>query len=83
MEHMQTGRPTELGRKLLLPLGQIGIDRQVKRKALEDVTDELAAVCRRASIEGLSDRQIAATAQVSITTLRKWLGKGDDVERNS
>lgn len=64
--------------ELFSELNRLGSDRSVKRQALENVTDQLRLVARRASLMGVPDAQIARAAEVTISTVRKWLGKGDN-----
>lgn len=64
-------------------LHELGSARKVQRQALEHVTDQLRAAVRLAHAEGLSDAYIARTAQVSVTTVREWLGKRDNRERDA
>lgn len=54
-----------------------GMRRKMQRQAFEDVTNELRRRCILAVSEGLPEAYVARTAQVSVTTLRKWLGKSN------
>lgn len=82
MKHVNGWKSDMACRELLEALRVLGYDRSMKRQALQNVSDELRLVARRASAMGVPDAQIARTAEVTISTVRKWLGKGDNVHRD-
>lgn len=83
MKHRDAWKSHVSAIELVGLMNRLGRDRSVKRKALEDVTDELRLVARRASLMGVPDAQIARASEVTISTVRNWLGKGDNVHGNS
>lgn len=78
MEDMYPGPGTEELKFRHVAIVDLGMRRKVHAQALQDVTDELRRRCILACSEGLSDAYVARTAQVSVTTLRDWLGKGSN-----
>ena len=80
MEDMNGGPSSVRVYSIETGLRELGESRKVQRQALQDVTDQLRAACVVARTEGLSDAHIARAAQVSVTTLREWFGKSNNVK---
>lgn len=78
MEQSQRGQSPVSPEQLLILMTRLGDERAVKRQALKDVSDELRLVARRASACGISDAKIARATGAALTSVRVWLGKGND-----